>query len=52
MYKRQAPDSEAQIAGLEVALFEMLMGAIGLRLGMAGKMHPSLIHISEPTRPY
>ena len=33
-----APDAEAQIAWLEIALLQMLMSAVRLRLGMAGQM--------------
>src|ERR1700676_2063942 len=36
---KAAPDLEAIITGLEIAFFQMLVDAVGLRLGMARQMH-------------
>ena len=33
-----APDTETQIAGFEIAFLKMLVGAVRLRFGMAGKV--------------
>src|SRR4029078_12967581 len=35
---QRAPDLEAEIAGLEIALLQMLKGALGIVLGMAREM--------------
>src|SRR5215213_10676734 len=43
-----APDREAEVAGLEIALFQMLVAALRVVFGMAGQVHLAVAADDRP----